>query len=177
MSLRLVRACSTALSNLVLPSPEGTRSPSSRTPEIRNTQNIKRTMASNMQTRFSSRTIWELEFAGVRIEDTQSDHLRHTPPHPTPCRRTRHSQALGNIRVTGVVGEFTQAMVVRAAAGGFRHRSRMNGGHRRRKVGQRSMLPAIQMPTILRVAFAPMKLQDVLILSRARRRSGRMGEG
>ena len=56
-----------------------------------------------------------------------------------------------NTRVAGLVGEFTWAMVVRAAGGSFRHRSRMNGGHRRRKVGQRSMIPAIQMPTIMRV--------------------------
>jgi len=60
---------------------------------------------------------------------------------PAPCRRKRHSQALGNTRVTGVVGEFTHAMVVRAAAGGFRHEGRMDGGQRRRKVGRRPRRP------------------------------------
>jgi hypothetical protein len=75
------------------------------------------------------------EFAVVRVEHIKIDHVRHPPPHPTPCRRARHSQALGHARVTGVVGEFTQAMVVRAAAGSLRHPGRMDGGQRRRKAG------------------------------------------
>ena len=78
------------------------------------------------------------EFTGVRVEHIESDHVRHSPPYPTPCRRTRHSQTLGDARVPGVVGEFTQAMVVRASAGVFRHAGRMDGGQRRRKAGRRS---------------------------------------
>ena len=78
------------------------------------------------------------KLVGIRVENIESDHVRHSPPYPTPCRRTRHSQTLGDARVPGVVGEFTQAMVVRAAAGGFSHPGRMDGGQRRRKAGRRS---------------------------------------
>jgi len=63
----------------------------------------------------------------------------------------QHSQALGDARVTGVVGEFTQAMIVRASAGGFRHPGGMAGGQRRRKGGGRPGPRQSKRSTILSV--------------------------
>ena len=78
------------------------------------------------------------QHANAILKPDDLGNVRHSPPYPTPCRRTRHSQTLGDARVPGVVGEFTQAMVVRASAGVFRHAGRMDGGQRRRKAGRRS---------------------------------------
>jgi len=72
----------------------------------------------------------------------------------------------GKTRVTGVVGEFTQAMVVRAAAGvsGTRAGWTADNGGAKSVVGQVAPSPP-KVDDSARVALAPMKLQDVLILS------------